>query len=80
MNSLKFDRNLPNNSLPGLPPLDDLNNNPKILKKLVSASGALVKVNGNIQMFPNPLMLVNTIALQEGKTSTEIENIFTTED
>jgi len=29
---------------------------------------------------PNPYMLVNTIALQEAKTSTEIENIFTTED
>ena len=25
-------------------------------------------------------MLINTIALQEAKTSTEIENIFTTED
>jgi Fic family protein len=29
---------------------------------------------------PNPFMLVNTIALQEARTSTEIENIFTTED
>ncbi len=29
---------------------------------------------------PNPYILVNTISLQEAKTSTEIENIFTTED
>ncbi|MBA3706012.1 MAG: Fic family protein [Bacteroidetes bacterium] len=29
---------------------------------------------------PNPLMLVNTISLQEAQSSTAIENIFTTED
>ncbi len=36
--------------------------------------------NGHILRLPNPYMLINTIALQEAKTSTEIENIFTTED
>lgn len=44
------------------------------------ASRALATVNSNVLRLPNPLMLVNTIALQEARTSTEIENIFTTED
>lgn len=77
---LKFDRQKPYNSLPLLPPSKDIENNPNILKRLVSASRALATVNGNLNRLPNPLMLVNTLALQEAKTSTEIENIFTTED
>ncbi|MCD4680545.1 MAG: Fic family protein [Bacteroidales bacterium] len=80
MKSLKFDRIRPYNNLPFLPPSVDIDANPKILKKLVIASRALATVDGNINRLPNPLMLVNTIALQEAKTSTEIENIFTTED
>ena len=80
MEKQKFDRKIPYNSLPFLPPDKDLDNNPKVLKKLVAASRALATVNGNINRLPNPFMLVNTIALQEAKTSTEIENIFTTED
>ena len=77
---MKFDRQKPYDNLPILPPQVDIENNPKILQKLVVASRALATVNGNLNRLPNPLMLVNTIALQEAKTSTEIENIFTTED
>ncbi len=80
MTRLKFDRNIPYNDLPFLPPAAELNNDSDILKKLVSASRALSSVNANVMRLPNPYMLVNTIALQEAKTSTEIENIFTTED
>lgn len=80
MPDLKFDRLKPYNSLPLLPPDKDIENNPEILKRLVSASRALATVNGNLNRLPNPLMLINTLALQEAKTSTEIENIFTTED
>ena len=80
MQLMKFDRQIPYNDLPLLPPEVDIVDNPKILKKLVLASRALASVDGNINRLPNPLMLVNTIALQEAKTSTEIENIFTTED
>jgi Fic family protein len=75
-----FDRNQPYNELPPLPPGDMVENDPEILKKLVVASRALASVNSYVQRLPNPLMLVNTIALQEAKTSTAIENIFTTED
>jgi Fic family protein len=77
---MKYDRREPYNNLPLLPPNKDIANNPAILKRLVSASRALATVNGNLNRLPNPLMLINTLALQEAKTSTEIENIFTTED
>jgi Fic family protein len=76
----KFDRNNPFNDLPLLPPPKETGNDIDILKKLVSASRALASVNINVMRLPNPYMLVNTIALQEARTSTEIENIFTTED
>ncbi|MEX0982241.1 MAG: Fic/DOC family N-terminal domain-containing protein [Bacteroidales bacterium] len=75
-----FDRSKPFNVISALPPSAEIENDPEILKKLVSASRALATVDGNINRLANPLMLVNTIALQEAKTSTEIENIFTTED
>jgi len=77
---MKFDRHIPYDDLPLLPPSIDIENNPTILKKLVLASRALATVNGNLNRLPNPTMLINTIALQEAKASTEIENIFTTED
>jgi Fic family protein len=75
-----FDRQKPYNDLPLLPPDEDIENNPVILRRLVLASRALATVNGNLNRLPNPLMLINTLALQEARTSTEIENIFTTED
>jgi len=80
MTRSKFDRNKPFNDLPLLPPSTEIDDDSDILKKLVSASRALASVNINVMRLPNPYMLVNTIALQEAKTSTEIENIFTTED
>lgn len=80
MSNFKFDRLKPYNDLPLLPPSKDIENNPNILRRLVLASRALATVNGNLNRLPNPLMLINTLALQEAKTSTEIENIFTTED
>lgn len=80
MNTYIFDRNKPFNNLPLLPPTKELENDPEILKKLVSASRALASVNVEITKLPNPFMLINTIAIQEAKSSSEIENIFTTED
>ncbi len=71
---------MPFNDLPLLPPSAEIDNDIDILKKLVSASRELASVNINVIRLPNPYTLVNTIALQEAKTSTEIENIFTTED
>lgn len=80
MNKDSFDRNIPFNSLPLLPPDKEIEGDIRILNKLVTATRSLANFNGNLLRLPNPLMLVNTIALREAKTSTEIENIFTTED
>jgi Fic family protein len=74
----KYDRTIPYNDLPALPPPAEIEDDPEILKKLNRASRALATFGSNVQRLPNPTMLVNTIALQEVKTSTAIENIFTT--
>ncbi|MFN5460086.1 MAG: Fic family protein [Bacteroidota bacterium] len=82
MNTLKtirYDRNIPYNNLPDLPPNDSIIDK-EILLKWGLASRALAELNKNILRIPNPLMLVNTISLQEAQSSTAIENIFTTED
>ncbi|HTE28817.1 MAG TPA: Fic/DOC family N-terminal domain-containing protein [Chryseolinea sp.] len=76
----KYDRNDPYNALPLLPAPPAVDNDVDILKRLVKASRALATVNSNVLRLPNPDMLINTIGLQEAKTSTAIENIFTTED
>lgn len=75
-----FNRNKPYNSLPLLPPDNKLGNDTEVLKKLVLASRALAAVNSEIIRLPNPLMLINTIAIKEARSSSEIENIFTTDD
>jgi Fic family protein len=77
--NVKFDRNLPFNELPNLPPSEDIIDK-EVLMKWGLASRALAELNKNILRIPNPLMLVNTISLQEAQSSTAIENIFTTED
>ncbi len=76
---VKYDRNLPFNELPLLPPSDKILDT-EVLLKWGKASRALAELNRNVLRLPNPLMLINTLALQEAKSSTEIENIFTTED
>lgn len=77
---MAYDRTKPYNNLPLLPTKDPIHQDIEVLNKLVSASRALATVNINIMRLPNPLMLVNTIALQEAKESAAIENIFTTDD
>ena len=52
----------------------------RILQKLVTTSRSLAIFSSKLSHLPNPFMLINTIVLWEAKTSTEIENIFTTED
>ena len=74
-----FDRNKPFNALPDLPPPDSILD-VEILTKWGLASRTLAELNRNILRIPNPTMLVNTISLQEARSSTAIENIFTTED
>jgi Fic family protein len=79
LNPIRFDRLVPFNALPALPPSDDIMDK-DVLLKWGLASRALAELNKNILRIPNPLMLVNTLSLQEAQSSTAIENIFTTED
>src|SRR5207247_3941445 len=67
------------NQLPDLPPLVELET-PRVLKATTRASRALAELKGRTHTIPNPKILLNTLALQEAKASSEIENIFTTND
>lgn len=75
----KFDRNIPYNDLPLLPPKTDIETK-KILRKTISAGRALAQLNGALLNLPNPTLFLNTIYLQEAKASSEVENIITTND
>jgi len=76
----KYDRNIPYNNLPLLPPEKDKIVTINILQALNKANKALAELKGIAKKLPNQSMLVNTIALREAKASSEIENIFTTDD
>ena len=52
----------------------------KVLKKLASAHRALAELKGIVSSIPNENILINTLALQEAKDSSAIENIITTHD
>ncbi|MEA3553326.1 MAG: Fic family protein [Campylobacterota bacterium] len=52
----------------------------KILKKSISSNKALAELNGISKIIPNSNILINSLALQEAKDSSEIENIITTHD
>jgi len=77
---IPYDRNQPYNQLPLLPPPDDTIVTVEILMAVNKANKALAELKGLAKKLPNQSMLVNTIALREAKASTEIENIFTTDD
>ena len=74
-----FNKDIPYNDLPLLPPKKELETT-AVLRKTISASRALSKLNGAITNLPNPRLFLDTIHLQEAKASSEIENIITTND
>src|SRR5476651_1219064 len=74
------DRTKPWNDLPDLPIADELFKTTEILEQLVAARAALARLQGRSIAIPNQGLLINTISLQEAKASSEIENIFTTDD
>ena len=51
-----------------------------ILKKTASAGRLLAELKGVSSSIPNQAILINTLALQEAKDSSEIESIITTQD
>jgi len=74
------DRNVPWNNLPLLPIRNELYQTIELLEKLGDAKAALARLQGRSTVIPNQGLLINTISLQEAKTSSAIENIFTTDD
>ena len=65
--------------LPKLPLKKELESR-KVLKKIVSSNRALAELKGVAQTIPNQSILINALALQEAKDSSEIKNIITTHD
>lgn len=65
--------------IPELPFETDLNTQ-AILVKLISAHRALAELKGIANSIPNPNVLMSTLALQEARKSSEIENLVTTQD
>jgi Fic family protein len=66
-------------SVPLLPLPFDLESR-VVLKKLARAHQALAELKGIAATIPNENILINTLALQEAKDSSAIENIITTQD
>lgn len=64
--------------IPQLPP-EDIETIP-ILRALAPAHRYLAELKGAAQSIPNQGILIDTLALQEAKASSEIENIVTTQD
>jgi len=77
---MSFQKEQPYNSLPLLLPDNSTWETMEVYKKLAEARAALAELKGRLPVIPNPLMLINTLVLQEAKDSSTIENIFTTND
>lgn len=65
--------------LPDLPPPTDFDT-VGVLKALAMANRALAELKGRAAVIPNQGILIDTLALQEAKASSEVENIVTTQD
>ena len=74
-----FDKNKPYNNLPLLPPIIDIESK-AVLKECIKARTALAELKQTGHMLPNQNVLINTISLLEAQSSSEIENIVTTQD
>lgn len=79
MSLKKFDKDIPFNNLPDLPPAVDLET-AEVFRATIRANKLLAELKGFCQTLPNPDLLLNTIVLQESKESSAIENIVTTQD
>lgn len=62
-----------------LPPDQDIETK-AVLKKAAAAHRRLAELKGKAASIPNESILINTLALQEAKDSSAIENIITTHD
>jgi len=76
---MEFDRKIPYNQLPELPPGINLETH-AVLKMAIRAHRALVELRVSGHLIPNQAVLIQTLGLSEAKMSSEIENIVTTND
>ncbi|MDZ7793933.1 MAG: Fic family protein [Spirochaetia bacterium] len=76
---MSINKNEPNNGLPHLPPKVDIETK-KILNQAIKANKELARLKGYCSLLPNETILLNSIVLKEARTSSEIENIITTQD
>ncbi|MEQ9217846.1 MAG: Fic family protein [Cyclobacteriaceae bacterium] len=74
------DREIPWNDLPDLPLAPEVYRTVSILEQLGNTKSAIGRLHGRSVAIPNQGIFINTISLQEAKASSEIENIFTTDD
>lgn len=63
-----------------LPPSRDQVETIAILRQANKATAALAELKGIAKTIPNQAMLINAIVLQEARSSSEVENIITTQD
>ena len=66
-------------AIPDLPP-PGAEETPAVLRALALAHRHLAELKGRAAAIPNQGILIDTLALQEAKASSEIENIVTTQD
>ena len=69
----------PSYIIPTLPPAAEIETI-SVLKMLARASRSLADLKGQAKTIPNQGILIDTLALQEAKASSEVENIVTTQD
>ena len=74
---MKIDRNKPFNQLPPLPPKKEIESI-SVLKKAASSHRYLAELKGFAHAIPNQTILINSLILQEARSSSEIENVMTT--
>ena len=76
---MKIDRNIPFNQLEPLPPKKEIESR-DVLKKATSSHRQLAELKGFANTIPNQTILINSLILQEARSSSEIENVVTTND
>ena len=74
------DRTKPWNNLPPLPIDETCWKTIPVLEALSNASTSLGKLYGRAVAIPDQSLFINSLSLQEAKDSSEVENIFTTND
>jgi Fic family protein len=71
---------IPTYAIPDMPLIGVDWDTPPILKALATAHRHLAELKGCAKSIPNQAILINTLALQEAKASSEIESYVTTQD